>query len=207
MPSSKPYAMVAICASGTGLPLARRHREVLQAGSAARARRPRRAARTSISLSRSRYWVTVEPDQRRCSGTCDSSCDDDAEHARLVLVDRRAWITFDGSSQSNCTFATSGLRAHHRGARRSAMPRTVGDVLARHAELHREADRRAVLQPGHARRARPGSRSRSSSMQPRAHAPRAPRCSVGDEHELREVRVRAAAGRAAGRSAGCRCPT
>ena len=62
---------------------------------------------TSISLSRSRNWVTVTPDTelfRNCASSCELM-----PSTRALFWSTRRRTTFDGSSQSNCTLKRSGL--------------------------------------------------------------------------------------------------
>ena len=130
------------------------------------------------------------------------SCDEKPS-TRALFWSIASRITLVGSSQSNCTLSVLGS-ARITAATSRAIARTFADVLAGDAELHREADRRAVLEPRHAPAQRREVARRSSVEQPRAHA-----LALGvarrDARRTARSSTAAAAGRAAGRSAGCRC--
>ena len=80
---------------------------------------------TSISLSRSRYWVTVAPDTelfRNCASSCE-----EMPSTRALFWSTVRRTTFEGSSQSNCTLNRSGIALASRRAprRRSRAPSTM----------------------------------------------------------------------------------
>ena len=117
----------------------------------------------------SRYVVTAWPESTVLRKVA-SSCVRDAEHARAVLVDGEA-DHLRRLVPVEVDVARPRVGAHRRGdlARRCARISVL--VLADHAELHREPDRRAVLEAVHAaahlgevaRRRASSSRARTAS--------------------------------------------
>ena len=104
-------------------------------------------ATTSIVSVRSRYCVTVTPDSSVCS-VLPRSCEVDAERARLVLVDLEPHRLGE-LVPVEVDVARGGIGLEH-------LADLLGDgadllrIVAQHAEHHRVADRRAVLQALHA---------------------------------------------------------
>ena len=140
--------MSAICVIGTALPLrdgiarSLRKRQL-------RALRGRAAQQRLRSACRARARRSPTSPDTELLRNAARSCDEKPSTPRLVLVDRRG-----GSPWSARPSRTARWRPRARRARRSAtccaIARTRRDVFARHAKLHRKADRRAVLEPRHA---------------------------------------------------------
>ena len=144
-----------------------------------------RRATTSMSSSPSRYCVTVVPDSEPCSAVWISR-ERDAELARLVLVDVDA--------HALQALAPVLVDAPHVRVGAQDRGHLVGDrlhlpvVLAEHAELHRIADRRPVLEPVDA-----AAHEREVVVEQlldlRQHA-LARLAALGHHHQLAEVEVR-----------------
>ena len=134
----------------------------VQALDAQRAPAPRRARRRRSARSPSRYCVTVTPDSDGLQRVAPACCEVDAERARLVLVDlepHRSWRLVP--VEVDVARAGSALADLAAPARRS--PRTCCGSSPEHAELHRVADRRAVLAAA-ARGRAPPRKSSSNSL-------------------------------------------
>ncbi|MCY1361887.1 hypothetical protein D9M69_485780 [compost metagenome] len=106
MPSSKPYSSVAICDSGTLLPLLV---GTARLGSRARSWRSRTVPRSMMSINSlsSRYWLTSEPVSELCRKRDSSAVLTPRARARSWSTCRRT--TLLGSSQSRWTFTTCGF--------------------------------------------------------------------------------------------------
>ena len=157
-----------------GLAVARRDREIACRNDSCTRSAGAPRSTTSISSSRSRNCVTVMPDTallRNCARSCE------------LMPSTRAlfWSTCEANHLRRLVPVELHVARHPDRARMTARDLArdrphLRDVVAGHAELHREADRRTVLEPRHA-----PARSREVGLEQRdaaARAPaRAPRCS------------------------------
>ena len=205
--------MSAICVIGTALAVARRDREVLEeahpralVGRAAQ-QRPRSACRARGSSVTDEARQRVVEERREVLRR-------DAEHARLVLVDREADRPWSARPSRTARCDVSGSRAHRPRRPRCAM-RAHRRRCPRRTRGTAPESRPAARSRGATRgRAAPGNRS-SKSASRRARTLLALLVALRDEHELREVRLlqllveRQVEARAAGcrrRRRSSRCP-